>query len=45
MPFAGGAQAEDEPQRAGWQLQIWSGCGTIDGLNSAADSKENSARK
>ena len=38
MPFAGGAQAEQEPPRSRVRPD-WSGCHTIDGLKSAADSR------
>ena len=44
MPFPRGAQAEDETQSAGGRSD-WSGCGTMEGLNSAADSKEYSQTK
>ena len=38
VAFAGGPQAHDEAQAA-IRTPAWSGCGTMDGLNRAADSR------
>ena len=45
MPLPRGAQAEDKTQSAREAVSDWSGCGTMEGLNSAADSNEYSQTK
>jgi len=44
VSFTGGAQAQDKSQSLGEHTRLV-GCGTIDGLKSAADSSEYSERK